>query len=110
MKFFSAIIFFILIVNLSLIIQSCNKSSGTSSVPATPKDSWAVIQDQILTPSCATTGCHASSADATYSQHNLVLTTNVAYDNLVNIACKNFAANSGGLLRVKPGDYVNSLL
>lgn len=110
MKFFNSTIFYIVFISFSFSIHSCNKTSGTSSVPVTPKDTWAVIQEQILTPSCALSGCHASAGDATYNQHNLILTSNVAYDNLVNAASKNTAALTAGLSRVKPGDYVNSLL
>lgn len=110
MKLISMILLCFLIYSGGIFIQSCNKSSGTASVPGTPKDSWAVIQEQILTPSCAASGCHASPGDATFNQHGLVLASGVAYDNLVNLACKNFVANAAGLLRVKPGDYANSLL
>jgi hypothetical protein len=43
-------------------------------------------------------------------QHNLVLTANVAYENLVNVAAKNANATTDGLIRVKPNDVAKSLL
>jgi hypothetical protein len=98
---FSITIFFV------TMFSSCKKSNSSD---ATVKDTWAIINENILTPSCATSGCHAATTDATYLQHNLVLTANVAYENLVNVASKNTNANTDGLARVKPGDFVKSLL
>ncbi len=94
------------ILCVTVLFSSCKKSKSSDAV----KDTWALINENILTPSCATSGCHAATTDATYLQHNLVLTANVAYENLVNIASKNTNANTDGLTRVKPGDYVKSLL
>jgi hypothetical protein len=112
MKFFGIAIICTVFVSLSLLMPSCKKNSGTTdvSVSATMKDTWTLIQEKIFTPTCATSGCHASTGDATYSQHNLVLSSAVAYDNLVNSVSKNAAAKTAGLLRVKAGDYANSLL
>ncbi len=94
-----------------LMVQSCNKNTDTSSTGTNKaKDTWAIIQDNILTPSCATSGCHLSASDATYIQHNLILTPAVAYENLFNVTSKNAAANSDGISRVKPGNYLQSLL
>ena len=100
------------VIICSFSLESCNKNAGSTSAitGSSIKDTWTIIQETILTPTCATSGCHASSSDATYIQHNLVLTSAVAYDNLVNSASKNAAAKTAGLLRVKSGDYLNSLL
>ncbi|HUS01609.1 MAG TPA: hypothetical protein VMY77_07775, partial [Chitinophagaceae bacterium] len=106
MKIFGVAIIVSVIIILSFIIGSCKKNVGQAAA----KDTWAVIQENILNLSCATNGCHASTSDVNYAQHNLVLSTDVAYDNLVNKVPKNTAANAAGLLRVKAGDYVNSLL
>jgi hypothetical protein len=113
MKLTGFAILFISTIFILFSLCSCNKNAESTSV-ATPasvavKDTWTIIQEKILTPSCATSGCHASTGDATYSQHNLVLTSAVAYDNLVNSVSKNSAAKAAGLLRVKAGDYFNSL-
>jgi Copper type II ascorbate-dependent monooxygenase, C-terminal domain len=107
MKTLVATICVITIAGLSLLIPSCKKNTSAGS---SEKDSWTIIQEKVFTPSCATSGCHSSNTDATYLQHNLVLTADVAYDNLVNKAPKNTAANADGLTRVKPGDYLKSLL
>jgi hypothetical protein len=90
------------------LIQSCKKSPGTTD--ATRQDTWKIIQDDILTPSCAKSGCHSSVTDATYSQHNLILAAGSAYNNLINATPKNAAAVTDGLVRVKPGDYLKSFL
>lgn len=64
----------------------------------------------MLTLSCATSGCHTSVNDTNYAQHNLLLNSASAYDNLISIISKNPSAKEAGLLRVKPGDYLNSFL
>ena len=111
MKFLGILILSTAFILLSFTLESCNKNSNGSVVPVpASKDTWTIIQENILTPTCATSGCHASTSDANYTQHNLVLSPVVAYDNLVNSISKNPAAKAAGLLRVKAGDYVNSLL
>jgi hypothetical protein len=107
MKTLVTTICIIAITGLSLLIPSCKKNTSAGS---SEKDSWAIIQEKVFTPSCATSGCHSSTTDATYLQHNLVLAADVAYDNLINKAPKNTSANTDGLARVKPGDYLKSLL
>ena len=104
MKFFGAAIIVSVIFFLSVIIGSCNKKGQVAA------NTWTIIQENILNRGCATSGCHASASDVNYSQHNLVLSADAAYDNLVNKPAKNPAANAAGLLRVKPGDPLNSLL
>jgi len=108
MKCIAAAVICTFIISTVVLMPGCKKNPGTNGTGK--KDTWAIIQDNILTPSCALSGCHSSNTDATYSQHNLVLTAGVAYDNLINKPSKNAAANAGGVLRVKPGDYLGSLL
>ncbi len=124
MKYFEAVIILTAMVIVSFSMESCKKDTnqaGTGAISAkdtnqagtgaiSAKDTWTIIQDNILTPSCATSGCHASTNDANYVQHNLLLTSTNAYDNLINIISKNAAAKTAGLVRVKPGDYISSLL
>jgi hypothetical protein len=124
MKYFETVIILIVMMIVSFSMESCKKDTnqavnggisakdtsqavngGTSA-----KGTWTIIQDNILTPSCATSGCHASTSDANYAQHNLLLTSATAYDNLINVISKNAAAKTAGLVRVKPGDYISSLL
>ena len=58
---------------------------------------WKIIQEHILNLSCV--GCHA---EGTYfaSQSGLVLTEDVAYDQLVNVVPHNTSAYDNGLVRV----------
>ena len=111
-KYFEIVLIITALLIFSFSMESCTKNP--SDVPVivntTSKSTWTIIQDNILTPSCATSGCHASSSDANYTQHNLILNSASAYDNLINIISKNVSAKAAGLLRVKPGDYLNSFL
>ena len=114
MKYSNIAIILTAIMIVSFSMESCTKNTdqpaAVAAEAASTKDTWTIIQDNILTPSCATSGCHASTSDASYAQHNLLLTSATAYDNLINIISKNTAAKAVGLVRVKPGDYSNSLL
>lgn len=111
MKFNGIAFLFTVIILFSLSLESCKKETKSGgTVVANTKDTWTIIQENILTPTCATSGCHASTSDASYIQHNLVLSPAVAYDNLVNILSKNTAAKAAGLFRIKAGDYFNSFL
>jgi hypothetical protein len=112
MKYSNIAIILTAMMIVSFSMESCTKNTNEVDVVinTSTKDSWTIIKDNILTPSCATSGCHASTSDATYAQHNLLLTSATAYDNLLNIISKNTAAKAVGLVRVKPGDYSNSLL
>ena len=111
MKHFVTVTILAAIIIVSFFMESCTKNTDEAVDGGTfPKDTWTIIQDNILTLSCATSGCHASTSDATYGQHNLLLNSTNAYDNLINIISKNPAAKTAGLVRVKPGDYMNSLL
>jgi len=111
MKHFVTVTILASIIIVSFFMESCTKNTDEAIDGGTfAKDTWTIIQDNILMLSCATSGCHASTSDATYGQHNLLLNSTNAYDNLINIISKNAAAKTAGLVRVKPGDYMNSLL
>jgi len=71
---------------------------------------FKVIQEQILTPSCAVSGCHQSSADGSFQQHKLILSDGNAYQNLVNKGPVNVAAVNAKMLLVQPGDAEKSFL
>jgi hypothetical protein len=67
MKYFEAVIILTAMAIVSFSMESCKKDTnqaGTGAISA--KDTWTIIQDNILTPSCATSGCHASTNDANY--------------------------------------------
>jgi hypothetical protein len=80
--------------------SACTKSGNESTDP-TVTASFDLIQQKILTPSCASSGCHASEKDASFAQHGLVLAEGFAYQNLVGVDPKNSAAKADGLKRVK---------
>lgn len=89
------------------IMAACKKeSAGGSAAEA----SFDVIQAEVLNKSCALAGCHASTSDATFAQHGLVLAPGQAYDNLVGKPSKNATAAGMNMPRVKPFDPDNSLL
>jgi Copper type II ascorbate-dependent monooxygenase, C-terminal domain len=92
-------------VALFLAIQSCTTTENIAK-----QDTFAVIQNQILTPSCATAGCHATEADGNFKQHGLILTKGLAFKNLVGATVFNITAKEDGLQRVKAFDASKSLL
>lgn len=68
----------------------------SSTAVAQVTSTWSRIQQRVLTPRCS--NCHvAGSLFAT--QSGLVLTSDVAYTNLVDVQPKNSAARADGLLR-----------
>lgn len=99
----------IVISVLLLNVVSCKKADTDDLDPAEAA-SFDLIQQKILTPSCATSGCHASDKDATFAQHGLVLAAGVAYQNLVGVDPKNSEAKRDGLKRVKAFASLESLL
>ena len=104
MKYISYLLY---LACLAIIIGSCEKTETTE---ATGKPSFEIIQEQILNTSCAIGGCHASTSDASFAQHGLVLTPGKSYANLVGVTPKNNAAASMGMKLVKPNDLNNSFL
>lgn len=72
--------------------------------------SFDLIQDRILTPACATAGCHASEQDNAFNQHGLVLAKGKSYANLLNVLSRQPEAKTEGLKRVKPYNANESLL
>jgi hypothetical protein len=86
-------------------------SATNGNVPSGPgagtaEGTFAQIQRQILTPSCATAGCHVGST----AQGQLVLSADVAYEQLVGVAPSNPSALRDGLRRVTAGKPDSSLL
>ncbi len=102
----------VLLVTFSLF--ACSKSSV--DVPASPIsqtvtiNSFDLLQDKLLTPNCATSGCHMSVQDASYAQHGLVLAKGLAYGNLIGTSPKNSVAVANKLQRVKKFSSAESLL
>ena len=97
------------VVALLLNLASCSKNATETPTP-TDLGTFDLIQQKILTPSCATSGCHLSTTDGSYTQHGLVLAEGVAYQNLVGVDPKNSDAKADGLKRVKAFAALESLL
>jgi len=96
-----------LLAILFLALNSCEKKS----VDTPPERlSFEIIEDQVFATSCATSGCHSSTSDASYAQHGLVLSKGNAFSNLVGKMAKNPAAAALKLQLVKPFDADNSFL
>ncbi len=66
-----------------LLFSGCKEKPATEVVSEV--SSYNLIQDRILTPTCATAGCHASEQDGDFKQHGLVLAKGKSYANLINI-------------------------
>lgn len=96
------------VVGIAILVGSCQQT-GTDAKPA-DESSFGLMQKKILTPSCATAGCHASEKDAAFKQHGLVLAEGAAYQNLVGVAPANTDAKADGYLRVKAFASLQSLL
>jgi hypothetical protein len=94
---------------LFLNLTACQKAATETTDP-TAIASFDLLQQKILTPSCATSGCHASEKDGTFAQHGLVLAAGLAYQNLVGVDPKNSDARADGLKRVKAFASLESLL
>jgi hypothetical protein len=99
-----------LCLTLSLMgIDSCKNKKEPDATPDT-ESSFSLIQQKVLNPSCAVSGCHASESDVAFAQHRLVLAEGVAYGNLVDADPQNAAAKNDGMKRVKPGKTNQSFL
>ena len=85
---------------LALLTLGCKEK--TQEPILSEMTSFAVIQDRIFTPSCATAGCHASEQDKAFNQHGLVLTKGKSYASLLNILSRQPEAQAEGMKRVKP--------
>jgi hypothetical protein len=100
----------ILTVSLLALMSGCTKKAGDDTTLTTPVSSFGLMQDRILTPTCATSGCHASTTDGSFKQHGLVLEKTVAYENLVGVTPFNALSKADGHLRVKAYKSLESLL
>ena len=80
-----------------LSLPGCGDDSGPAGPDTSSTSSWQIIRDDILAPNCVS--CH--SAGTTFaSQSDLLLTADVAYEQLVNRSVNNRAADDNGLVRV----------
>jgi len=93
---------------IALASVACGGDAATTNQPPNAAGSFAQLQASVLTPTCAVSGCHVSASAA--SSGNLVLTADVAYDNLVGATPDNLSAKRDGLKRVAPFKPDSSLL
>ena len=93
------------IILLGILSIGCSKDSNDPGATNTPQtsalSSFDLLQDKLITPSCASAGCHLSNKDASFAQHGLVLTKGSTYANLVGVASLNSVAAKNSLVRVK---------
>jgi Copper type II ascorbate-dependent monooxygenase, C-terminal domain len=99
-----------IILGAFLIITACSKQSIDTPSPVSEVSSFNLMQEKILTPSCATAGCHASINDNSFKEHGLVLEKSVSYRNLVGVTPINAISKADGHLRVKAYKSLESLL
>src|ERR1051325_8259611 len=88
----------------ALALVACDKVSE----PELAAGSFAQLQASVLTPSCATSGCHVSASAS--SSGNLVLTADAAYRSLVGTTPATLNAKNDGLRRVVAFKPEESLL
>ncbi len=90
MKYF---VYISLLVSFVIVFSNCTKNTISEPNPIEEAvkipSSFELIQNKILTPSCATSGCHSSELDNSFKQHGLVLAAGKSYKNLFNISPKN---------------------
>ena len=96
-----------LVVSAALFVTSCKEKPQDPVI--VESTSFDLIQDRILTPTCATAGCHATEQDNAFNQHGLVLAKGKSYANLLNILSRQLDAKAEGLARVKPFNANESL-
>jgi hypothetical protein len=97
---------FATILLTATIIIGCKKD--TTPTPVVVTGSFDLMQQKILTPSCAVVGCHNSTADRTYAQHKLVLTGADVHTQLFNGSVANAQAVAAGLKQIAPSDTAKS--
>jgi Copper type II ascorbate-dependent monooxygenase, C-terminal domain len=71
------------------------------------RDTASLVKEEIIQKSCATVGCHASTADANYNEHGLLFSD---LNSLINKEPRNTTARDAGLKLIVPFDAQNSLL
>ena len=102
------------LILFSLLFWSCSKSTVDPQTAPTSQTSvlgsFDLLQEKVLTPSCATAGCHLAVTDASFAQHGLVLAKGQSYGNMIGVTPKNSVAVSNKLSRVKKFSSAESLL
>lgn len=94
-----------------LLVSACGSgdSGATAPVPEATASTWGRIQATILTPTCATSGCHAAGSSGA-AESGLTLDAAHAYQALIGVAPTNKSAKGDGFVRVKASSADNSFL
>ena len=100
LKLFFVLFFLVIVGCADHIISECSIENNKAGV--IQKATFAELQNQVFTPSCATTGCHKGSS----APFGLELTSDKSYLNLVNIQSQQNPA----FVRVSPGSSSNSYI
>lgn len=102
-------IFSLSILALSFFSSACS-SDDKAPMQSVERDSWQIIQEDVLASNCV--GCHTAGT-AFSRQSDLVLTPDIAYEQLLNTPPHNSAAREDGLVRLSdeglPGLYKSYL-
>ncbi len=90
---------------VSILAFACSKEATDPGVSPAPQAkeiaSFDLLQDKLLAPTCATSGCHLSEKDASFAQHGLILVKGKSYANLVGVPAVNAVALAKSNPRVK---------
>ena len=102
------------ILLLAIIPFACSKVANDPGISPAPQttttSSFDLLQDKFFTPTCASSGCHLSTKDASFAQHGLVLAKGSSYANLVGVAAVNSVALKNSVIRVRKFASSESLL
>jgi hypothetical protein len=99
--------FFVALAVGCIAAAGCGDEKRLPTAPDGPPSELATftrVQGEVFTPNCALSGCHLGPASL--AQEGLVLTSDVAYDNIVGVR----ANQNPSIFRVTPGDAANSYL
>lgn len=89
------------------LIGLCATACGGSDAPEQLEPTLSNIQQYVLTPACATSGCH----DAIDKAGELDLSdAQISYDSMVNVPSKNPVAKASGWIMIIPSDPTRSFL
>ena len=95
-----------ILISISLVLAACTGGDGSGLPPRLPPGAFGPnfsdIQANVLTPTCATTGCHQGAG----APQGLRLDVANSYGLLVGVS----SSQASGVMRVAPGDPNNSYL
>lgn len=110
MKRYCAALFAVALCAVVVLTTSCRERETTASsddhLLHESLSSFELLERELFAPNCALSGCHVGANPA----GGLVLTGSSVYEQLIDIAPANAAAQSDGLRRIKPGQPDNSFL